>query len=128
MLAFLKDNIPGSCLSAKIRYGCLADRSTSPRREHADGGHCHCRGGQPTKSLEQRLQRELAHDLFSRSHQHDYDRDWHRSDPVYDGAPEQGLNGIERRNRRLIVKIDLAGSGPFPKASRLDAIRLDQRR
>ena len=49
MLAFLKDNIPGSCLSAKIRYGRLVDRSTSPRREYADGRDSHCRGGQPTK-------------------------------------------------------------------------------
>jgi hypothetical protein len=97
MLAFLKDNIPGSCLSSKIRYGRLADRSTSPRREQANGRHRHCRGGQPTKSLGQGLQHELAHDLFSRSHQHDYDHDWNRSDPVDDRAPEQGFNRIERR-------------------------------
>jgi hypothetical protein len=86
-------DIRGSCLSSKIRYDRLADRSTSPRREHTDRCNCHCRGGEPTKSLEQGPQRELAHDLFSRSHQHDYDHDWNRSNSVDDRAQNKALIG-----------------------------------
>ena len=97
MLAFLKDNIPGSCLSAKIRYGRLADRSTSPRREHADGGHCHCRGGQPTKSLEQRLQRELAHDLFREAISMIMTMIGTAATPLMTALQNKALMGIERR-------------------------------
>jgi glycosyltransferase involved in cell wall biosynthesis len=94
----------------------LADRSTSPRREHADGRNCHCRGGQPTKSLEQGPQRELAHDLFSRSHQHDYDHDWNRGDPVddrdllplYRAFPDMPLVSVSNAQRQPIAEANFA--------------------
>jgi len=41
-------------------------------------------------------QHKLAHHLLSRRHQHDDDHDRNRFDSVDDGAPEKGLDRIER--------------------------------
>ena len=72
----------------KIQDGRLVDRSTVPRREYATAATAIA--AWPARPW---IARDWPHDLFSRSHQHDYTAIGTPATAVYDVAPEQGLNG-----------------------------------
>ncbi len=81
---------------ALITARSRSDLST-PRCEHPDCGKAHDRGREPAHKFEPRRHHEISHDVVPACEQHHRDHDRHRNDAINDGAPEQCLYRIDRR-------------------------------